>query len=212
MGAPQRHPHSRDGAHPEPSDSDVVRRVLEGHRDDYEILIRRYQGRLHRFCLGMVNDPDVAADLVQDSFVRAYLNLDRCWDPSGFGAWVHQILRNRCRDFLKNPRRAHESLEKHPELASRTEGPSQAFERSQLRRGLRNALATLPRSHREALLLKDLEGRTYREIAEMMGTSVSAVKMRVHRSREMLRSYLEETDVTLSGTGSFFGRVGPDDA
>ena len=64
-----------------PSDSEVVARVLEGHRDEYRLLIQRYQEQFHRFAFGMVDDPDAATDLVQDSFVKAYSNLDACKNP-----------------------------------------------------------------------------------------------------------------------------------
>lgn len=190
-----------------PPDAEVVRRVVDGNRDDYKVLIRRYQGRFHRFALGMVGDPDAATDLVQDSFVKAYTSLESCRDPSQFESWAYQILRNRCRDFLKNVRRSHEALDDHPQLGSRIAGPDADLERSELRRTLREALATLPGAHREAFLLKHLHEHTYREISEMLGASVSAVKMRVHRSREMLRSHIasrEESDgdVTLAGPES----------
>lgn len=173
-----------------PDDAEVVQRVLDGDRDAYKTLIRRHQGRLHRFAMGMVKDGDASTDLVQDSFVKAYKSLEACRDPDKFGAWVHQILRNRCRDFLKNIRRDHEPLGDHPTLMSRMNDPESDLERSELRRRLESALDQLPSTHREAFLLKHLEGRTYREMQEMLGASRSALKMRVHRAREDLRSIL----------------------
>ena len=94
-----------------PADAEVVARVLDGHRDEYRVLIQRYQEAFHRFAFGMVDDPDAATDLVQDSFVKAYTNLESCKNPERFESWVYQILRNRCRDYLKNIRRTHEPLE-----------------------------------------------------------------------------------------------------
>lgn len=195
-----------------PSDVDVVSRVLEGHRDEYRILIQRYQERLHRFAFGMVDDPDAATDLVQDSFVKAYSNLEACKNPERFESWVYQILRNRCRDYLKNIRRMHEPLDESPDLVSPLGKPVEELERSELRRRLRDALATLPGAHREAFLLKHLEGRTYQEISEELGASVSAVKMRVHRSREMLQEHLGspvEEEAASEGTGTT-GRRAPE--
>lgn len=178
-------------ASPSPSDAEVVARVLEGHRDEYRVLIQRYQEQFHRFAFGMVDDPDAATDLVQDSFVKAYSNLDACENPERFESWAYQILRNRCRDYLKNIRRTHEPLDETPALVSPLGKPAEELERSELRRSLRDALATLPGAHREAFLLKHLEGRTYKEISDELGASLSAVKMRVHRSREMLQEHLE---------------------
>lgn len=189
-----------------PPDAEVVARVVDGHQEDFTVLIRRYQGRFHRFALGMVDDPDAATDLVQDSFIKAYTSLDSCNDPEKFEAWAYQILRNRCRDHLKNVRRAHEPLEEAPDLVSTIGMPAEELDRAELRRTLREALASLPGAHREAFLLKHLEGYSYPEIAQMLGASLSAVKMRVHRSREMLREHIEATtpdgDVTIPRTGS----------
>ena len=194
-----------------PSDAEVIRRVLDGHRDDFKVLIRRYQERFHRFAIGMINDYDAATDLVQDSFVKAYTSLDSCDDPARFESWAYQILRNRCRDYLKNIRRSHETLEDRPGLVSEIGRPGADLDRSELRRKLRDALAQLPGAHREAFLLKHLHGHTYPEIADMLGASESAVKMRVHRSREMLQEDIEkqtenrtgnEDDVTAGETRS----------
>ena len=175
-----------------PSDPDVIRRVLDGHRDEYKVLIRRYQERFHRFAHGMVDDYDAATDLVQDSFVKAYTSLESCENPARFESWAYQILRNRCRDYLKNIRRSHERLDDRPGLISEIGRPEADLDRSELRRMLRDALACLPGAHREAFLLKHLHGHTYPEIAEMLGASESAVKMRVHRSRELLQAHIEK--------------------
>lgn len=173
-----------------PPDGEIVRRVLDGRHDDYGLLVRRYQGRLHGFALGMVGDADAAADLVQESFVKAYTRLESCREPSKFESWIFQIVRNRCRDYLKNVRRSNARLDDLPDLVSRRAGPDGDLARSELRRSLRDALETLSDSHREAFLLKHLHGHSYQEISEMLDASVSAVKMRVHRSREALRDHL----------------------
>lgn len=175
-----------------PTDAEAVERVLDGHRDAFAVLIRRHQERLHRFALGMVKDPDAASDLVQESFVTAYRKLESCRDPSSFGVWVRQIVRNRCRDFLKNIRRGHEPLDAHPTLVSGFDGPASELERTELRESLRSALDELPDDQREAFLLKHLDGRTYREMTDILDASTSALKMRVHRARETLRAILDE--------------------
>lgn len=175
---------------PHPSDEVVVADVLDGRVEGFGVLVDRYQERFFRFAVGMVHDHDAAEDVVQDSFVSMYSKLDSCQDRSRFESWAYQILRNRCHDYLKDIRRGHETLEDAPPLASSIGSPEPELERSELRARLRRALAELPEEHREAFLLKHLEGRTYDEIAEMLDASTSAVKMRVHRSREMLREAL----------------------
>lgn len=185
-------PRPRTDTDTDPADDLVVHRVLSGHHEDFSILVRRYQERFHRFALGMVDDPDAATDAVQDSFVSIYSKLESCREPARFESWAYQILRNRCRDYLKNVRRGHETIEDGATLASSIGRPDFDLEQSELRGNLRRALSSLPDEHREAFLLKHLDGRTYEEISELVDASTSAVKMRVHRSREMLREALME--------------------
>ena len=171
----------------------MVAAVLRGHREEYALLVRRYQERLFRFALGMVADPDTAADLVQDSFIKAYTDLDSCKDPGRVGAWLFSIVRNRCRDHLKSPRTHAVARDALPALVSMEAGPEEQTASGELRASVQAALASLPEPQREAFLLKHLEGHSYEEMANQLGTSVSALKMRVLRAREALQSLLGDS-------------------
>jgi RNA polymerase sigma-70 factor, ECF subfamily len=173
-------------------DEELVGRVLAGESDAYEVLVRRYQARLYRHALGMVLDGDVAADLVQDAFVNAFRRLDRCRDRSSFGTWIFRILRNRCLDYLKERRRKDLPLDDHHDLEAVGDGPESNFERSVLGDVIERALGQLPETQREAFLLKHVHDLTYEEIAEVVGASESALRMRVLRAREMLQTLLGE--------------------
>ena len=89
------------------ADGAVVRAVLAGDVERYEVLVARYQERLYRYALGMVLDRDTATEIAQDTLVTSYEKLRGCRDPDRFGAWVFRTLRNRCLDHLKDPRRRH---------------------------------------------------------------------------------------------------------
>jgi RNA polymerase sigma-70 factor, ECF subfamily len=173
-------------------DREIVARVRAGDQDAYRLLVRRYQDMLFRHALRMTSEHDVATDLVQASFVKAYTNLAHCRDPERFGAWLYRILANACKDHLKSRRRRDVSLEDQTSLADVAVSPAAALERSELRSVLNAAIAKLPDSLREAFVLKHVEGRSYEEIAEMLDTSVPALKMRVHRAREALKDALEQ--------------------
>lgn len=174
-----------------PPDSDVVARVTAGDQEAFRLLVRRYQDMLFRHALRMTSDHDVAADLVQASFVKAYSNIARCRDPERFGAWLYRILANACKDHLKSKRREDVSIEDQTNLADVAVNPASDMERTQLGALLNQAVAGLPESLREAFVLKHVEGRSYEEMAEMLETSVPALKMRVHRAREALKEQLE---------------------
>jgi RNA polymerase sigma-70 factor, ECF subfamily len=174
------------------SDHEVVARVIAGDRDAFRLLVRRYQDMLYRHAVRMTREHDVAADLVQASFVKAYTSIAHCRDPHRFGAWLYRILANACKDHLKSRRRRDVSIEDQLNLADGSVGPSGDLDRSELRKVLETAIAKLPESLREAFVLKHVEGRSYEEIADMMNTSVPALKMRVHRAREALKDALEQ--------------------
>ncbi len=177
---------------PAAADRDLVERVLAGEREPYAVLVRRYQQGLYRHALGMVLDGDAAADLVQDAFVKAYANLERCRDRSKFGTWVFRILRNRCLDYLKERRRQDLPLDDHRAFPAVEAGPESELERRSLRDALERALAKLPDAQREAFLLKHVQELSYEEMAEVVDASVSALRMRVLRAREMLQALLGE--------------------
>jgi RNA polymerase sigma-70 factor, ECF subfamily len=171
-----------------PSDAELIRRVLAGERERFAELVARYQGGLFRHALGMVGDPDAAADLAQDSLVKAYTRLDSCNDPDRFAAWLFRILRNRCRDWLKN-RRQH-TVELRDDAHTAADDPAGQLEQAELGRVMKQALAQLPEAQREAFLLKHVEELSYEEMAERLDTGISALKMRVMRAREALQELL----------------------
>jgi RNA polymerase sigma-70 factor, ECF subfamily len=180
----------RTGVGSEVADEDLIRRVVQGEVEAYEGIVRRYQDRLYRYALGMVLDSDVAADLVQDSLVKAYSTLRTCRDPSRFDRWVFRILRNRCLDYLKERRRKDVPLECHHEGGHASVGPEPDLDRRVLRDAIDRALTRLPDAQREAFLLKHVQDLSYEEMAEVTGASVSALRMRVLRARELLQAEL----------------------
>ncbi|HEX5724203.1 MAG TPA: sigma-70 family RNA polymerase sigma factor [Longimicrobiaceae bacterium] len=175
-----------------PSDAELIERILRGERERYAVLVARYQEALFRHALGMVGDPDAAADLVQDSFVKAYTRLATCQDPARFPAWLFRILRNRCKDWLKNRRQRNVPLHDDTAAAPARDDPGVELERTELGGVVAAALARLPGAQREAFLLKHVEGLSYEEMAERLETGVSALKMRVMRARETLQALLRD--------------------
>ena len=174
---------------PENSDQEVISRVLAGDRDAFAILIQRYSDPLYRHALGMTGSPDVAEDILQMSLIKAYQHLAEV--RGRFDAWVFRIVANGCKDWLKNIRRTHLSYEEDDQPSSYAT-PEEELDRTELRSDLDRALASLPASLREAFIMKHVEGRSYEEMADLLGTTVGALKMRVHRAREALQVLLEE--------------------
>jgi RNA polymerase sigma-70 factor, ECF subfamily len=173
---------------PDP-DQDAIARVLAGSRDAFGVLIARYSDPLYRHALGMTGSPDVAEDILQASFIKAYQHLGEV--RGRFDAWVFRIVANACKDWLKNIRRSHVSYEEDDQ-PSTFSTPEEEMDRSELRTDLERALARLAPSLREAFVMKHVEGRSYEEMAVLLESTVGALKMRVHRARETLQELLEE--------------------
>jgi RNA polymerase sigma-70 factor (ECF subfamily) len=174
---------------PSEADQQVIAAVLAGDRDAFAVLLERYSDPLYRHALGMTGSPDVAEDILQQSFIKAFSHLAEV--RGRFDAWLFRIVANGCKDWLKNIRRTHVSYEEDDQ-PSTFATPEEDLDRSELRRDLDRALAKLAPSLREAFVMKHVEGRSYEEMAELLHTTVGALKMRVHRAREALQALLEE--------------------
>ncbi len=171
------------------ADQAVIDRVLAGDRNAFGILIERYSDPLYRHAFGMTGSADVAEDILQVSFIKAFHHLAEV--RGRFDAWVFRIVANGCKDWLKNIRRSHLSYEEDDQPSS-LETPDEELDRGELRRDLDRALSALPASLREAFVMKHVEGRSYEEMAGLLEATVGALKMRVHRAREALQKLLEE--------------------
>ncbi len=173
------------------SDGEVVREILGGQREMYRVLVRRYQDVLYRHAYRMVGRADDAADIVQKTLVSGFQKLNRCRDPERVGGWLFRIAANLCKDFLKSPRRDDLSLDGASATVIDRSSPDDDLEREELKERVQQALERLSPEQREAFVLKHLEGRSYDEIATLLGASKSALKMRVLRAREELQTLLK---------------------
>jgi RNA polymerase sigma-70 factor, ECF subfamily len=189
----------------EPDDLLVVR-TLGGDTGAFATLVERYQRVLHRCAMAMVLDSDVASDMVQDAFVRAYVNLRTCRDPMRFRAWLLQTLRNRCLDYLKAAGRRSVPLEAADAVADTAAAADERVERRRVADAVRRALAALPHAQREAFVMHYVHDVPYDELAGTLGVSVSALKMRALRARQALVEALAAAHVTRRSPGRLMGR------
>jgi RNA polymerase sigma-70 factor (ECF subfamily) len=172
------------------SDGQVVRAILAGDIERYGELVTKYRDRYARYAARMLGSADEAEDAVQDAFVRAYDQLAQCRDPDNFVGWFFLILRNRC--FAERRKsKGQAPLEAAGAIAA-AEQPDGSVETSEQRRALQHALLELTPEQREVFVLKHVEGLSYGEMAERLGTSVPSLKMRMHRAYDRLREQLRE--------------------
>jgi RNA polymerase sigma-70 factor (ECF subfamily) len=169
-------------------DGDIVRRVLEGEVELFGVLVERYRAEFARYATALVGDPDRASDAMQEAFIRAYRSLASCRDLKRVKAWFFRILTNQCHD-QRTRRRRETSLEGHDQPA-RDRADAQVLQ-AELARAIERALDRLTPEQREAFVLRHVDGKSYEEMAALLGTGVDALKMRVYRARDALRQQLE---------------------
>lgn len=172
-------------------DAVVVARVLAGQTDAYATLVARYRSQFARYALRMLGNREDAEEALQDAFVRAYRSLTRCDEPEKFGSWLFRILANRCRTAGTRRGRREKTFVRD-EIALLDASEDHPAERAAWREEIQRALMRLEEDHREAFLLKHVEEMAYEEMSELTGVGVSALKMRVKRACERLRSELHE--------------------
>jgi len=169
-------------------DAGVVRRVLGGDAEAFGVLVNRYRSAFGRYAVGFCGDPDLAADAMQEAFIRAYDGLATCEHPDRFGAWFFRILRNQCHNHATR-RKTHTPLEDVPLAAEHR--ADDRVERSEIRAQVEAALGHLPAEQREAFVLRHVEGWSYTEMATLLGEREDRLRMRVHRARDAVRRELE---------------------
>jgi RNA polymerase sigma-70 factor (ECF subfamily) len=185
-------------------DRALLDRAQEGEVEAFESLVERHKDRLFGLALRMTRSEADAAEVVQDTFLAAYQNLKRFRGEAAFGSWVHRIAANNALMRLRHQRVVEAATEEllAPEFTERgslAEAPEVDWSRradekvldEELGRAIRQGTDALPEGYREVFLLKDVEGMSYEEIAEMMGISVPAVKSRLHRARLALREKID---------------------
>jgi RNA polymerase sigma-70 factor, ECF subfamily len=173
-----------------PSDAELVQRVRQGDLNAYGLLMVRYRLRFGRYAFHLLGNENDAEEALQDAFFLAYRSIDRCREPSRFGAWLFRILVNRCRTAAV--RRGREAARQVPLEAADTAGLAQPGETAISGEEIHRALAALVPEQREAFLLKYVEELSYEEMVELTGAGESALKMRVKRACERLRQLLSD--------------------
>lgn len=184
------------------SDGGLIERARHGDLDAYNILVDRYRDSVYGVALRYMRRTDLADDVTQDAFLRAYDALDsfRNEEGRGFKSWLLRIATNRALDVMRYEGRrpassldaALDSEESSWEPETDAGHPVDLAEQAALHRHLESVLGELPEDQRLAVILFDIEGYSYEEIAEISGVAVGTIKSRLHRGRARLRESLSE--------------------
>ena len=177
----------------------IINAVLDGDSNAYELLVREYEKNVYNLALRMTGNSEDAYDMSQEAFIKAYNSLSSFRGDSKFSVWLYRIVSNVCLDFLRSRnRRATVSLsvendegeEVELDIADEASSPQALLDRSLTRDAVRRGLQALPPDHREILLLREIQGLSYDEIAESLDLEVGTVKSRIFRARKKLCAFL----------------------
>ncbi len=181
-------------------DEVLIRASLGGEEGAFRELMERYKNRAFHVALGITGDPDDALDVVQDSFVKAYYNLKEFRFGSNFYTWFYRLLVNQAIDrWRKSSRSRTVPLDEKwlseettpPDSFAAPRTPENLAQNRQLSEALTRAIAALPEHHRAVVLLREVDGLAYDEIAEVLRCSVGTVMSRLHYARAKLKEALK---------------------
>jgi RNA polymerase sigma-70 factor, ECF subfamily len=167
------------------TDADLVSRAQAGQLAAFEELVRKHRLATYRVALRMLGDESDAEDATQDAFVQAWRNLGGFRADAAFPTWMYRIVTNRCLNMLRARRRTEPLPDDREAPASR---PDRIAEARWQVEDLKLAILRLTPEQRAPLVLRELQGCSYEEIAEALDVSISAVKSRLHRARLELLS------------------------
>lgn len=175
-------------------DDEIIRRVLGGEKDLYAVIIRRYNQRMYRVAMSIINDDAEAEDIMQVAYIKAWENLGKFAFRSVFSTWLTRILIN---ESLLRLKKRKQSLAVNEEIMNRrTDSQSQtpltkALNR-ELKEALEEAIRNLPEKYRLVFIMREIENMNLAETKECLGISEVNVKVRLNRAKALLRDSLKE--------------------
>src|SRR5918994_3011429 len=183
-------------------DADVVAAFLGGEERAFQELVERYQTRLLNFIYRTIGDRDRAEDLVQEVFIRVYRHLHRFDRSKKFSTWAYTIASNLAKNELRNRSRNPlvlfqtmkgnwEDEDRPLQFEDATSRPDDLYRKRHLRELVDEATAKLPEHHRQVFVLRELEGKSYEEIAEITDCNLGTVKSRLNRARNSFAAIIE---------------------
>ena len=177
------------------ADKALVKRVQKGDKGAFDMLVLKYQHKIVNLVMRYVRDPELALDITQEAFIKAYRALPRFRGDSAFYTWMYRIAVNTAKNHLAAQRRRPmdieldlqdpEQYDLHAKLKE-TDTPEGVTLSGELKETIERAIAALPEDLRTAIILRELEGMSYEEIAQTMECPVGTVRSRIFRARDAI--------------------------
>jgi RNA polymerase sigma-70 factor (ECF subfamily) len=178
----------------EVKDNEIINEILNGDKEKYALLIRKYNQRLYRIGKGYFKDDSEVEDVMQEAYIKGYLNLSKFENRSQFSTWITRILINECLQRLKKVKRVtlideNEENSKTMNFTDNTNPESESLFK-ELKRHLEMRIAMLPEKYRVIFIMREVEKMNIEETSRVLEITESNVKARLSRAKEMLRTSL----------------------
>ncbi len=188
------------------TDKDLVSAFQSGDKSVFDAIVLKHQDLIFGLCCRILDDHHDAEEIAQETFVRAYEGLAKFRSESSLSTWLYRISVNLCKNKMGSlfNRMRHKFLPLHGDGADKDEdgpgarlgtdkfSPDLLLERKEVAELVSSAIARLPPDQKVVIVLADMEGRPYEEIAEILGEKIGTVKSRLNRAREILKTELKE--------------------
>jgi RNA polymerase sigma-70 factor (ECF subfamily) len=182
-------------------DGNLIKKAQSGDVEAFGEIFKQTNKRIYNFLLHLSSDRELAADLTQETFIRAFKALKSLKSSNALVSWIHRIALNLYRDYMKKPRLHTESIEQNSskddeddnvvkEIPSWTNNPEKSATNGELQSVVRDAISSLPEIHRTAVIMHHIEGMEVNEIAKILKVRSGTVMSRLARAREALRRKL----------------------
>ena len=184
------------------TEQELIARAKAGDDEAFAQLMRDNEKRIYNLTLRMTGNPEDAMDLAQEAFLNAWRGLKFFKGDSAFSTWVYRLASNACIDHLRRQKRrqdisasmpVNDEDDSTPDIPDERFQPEQELERQELRRAVADGLEQLSDEHRQVLVMREINGLSYQEIADVLDLEAGTVKSRIARARNSLRKILVES-------------------
>ncbi len=177
----------------------LVERAKRGDVEAFEQLISQYQRKVYNFAYRQTGNHEDASDVAQEAFIRAYSSLPEFRGDSSFATWLFRIVNNACLDELRKRKRKRVTsldeplaledgeMDRQLAVADSDSSPEQALEREEIQRAVQQSINELDEEYRVVIVMRDIQGYSYNEIADTLGINLGTVKSRLNRARNALK-------------------------
>ena len=184
------------------NERELIARLQKQDETAFEELLRQYEKKVYTLCFRMCGNSEDAEEAAQDTFLALWRGIDRFRQESSLSTWIYRLASNACIDLLRRRKKQGSSLSLDDEelfldAVDPAPRPQDAVEHREAQKLLQEGLSALPEEYRKVLILREIEGLSYTEIAESASLELGTVKSRISRGRVLLRNFL-------SGSGNFF--------